>query len=86
MIKDLKDSIRKLVAQDRNFVRKEPTLFYAKISDFRFDLFRSSNLFTLSTPVDDESATPDLTEETEEEKLYRENNEMHERLNAIFNF
>ena len=85
MIKDFKESIEKVVAEDRNFVRQTPTLFYAEVSDFRFDLFRSSNLFALSTPVD-ESATPDLTGETEEEKLYREDNEMHERLNAIFSF
>ena len=84
MLKDLKKSIKMKVEEDRTFVRKIPTLFYAKVSDFRFDLFRSSNLFALSTPVD-ESATPDLTE-TEEEKLYREDNEMHERLNAIFSF
>ena len=86
MLKDLKKSIKKKVDEDRTFVRKIPTLFYAKVNDFRFDLFRSSNLFALSTAVDDESATPDLTGETEEEKLYRENNEMHERLNAIFSF
>ena len=67
LIKELKYSIRKMVEEDRYFVREKPILFYAKVSDFRADLFRSSNLFALPPPEgDDGSATSELNETAEE--------------------
>ena len=85
MITKLKVDITKMVNRDRNFICQEPTLFYAKVCDFRLDLFRSSKLLDLPRTANHEkNGLEDSTPETAEEKLYRENNEKRARLRRLF--
>ena len=81
-IKTLKDELKKIVLKDRHFGREAP-VFYEKVSKFRTDLFNSSFPSIISSSMQGNISSnlvivpPNI--ETDEERLYRESNEIFER-------